>query len=122
MNETTTRPATGTEAVAAGVAWLNEQAPGWRAQVDLAPDAFDIEDPFSCVLAQVSRGQGWYNGNSITPYSTGVDRASIADDYIERRDWAQDHGFVTNWSAVDRGDDTWSSPGLTAAWRAQLGV
>lgn len=129
MDETTTRPATGTDAVALGVAWLNEQAPGWREQVDLSRDAFDIDDPYSCVLAQVARGQGWYDADvSSTPYGSGLDRAPIERDdfgyqlYSERRDWTQDHGFMARWDAVDNGDETWSSAGLSAGWRVALGV
>jgi hypothetical protein len=126
MDETTAVPATGTDAVALGVAWLNEQAPGWREQVDLSPDVFDIDDPYSCVLAQVSKGQGWYDAEKVTefgtPYGAGLNRAVIDDDdsYIERRDWTRNHGFMTNWVATDNGDDTWSSEGLTAGWRAAL--
>lgn len=126
MDETTAVPATGTDAVALGVAWLDEQAPGWREQIDLSPDAFDIDDPYSCVLAQVSKGQGWYDDavkvtEFGTPYGAGLNRAVGDDDsYSERRDWTRNHGFMANWSAADDGDPTWSPEGLTAGWRAAL--
>jgi hypothetical protein len=130
MDETTVRPATGTDAVALGVAWLDREAPGWRAQVDLSPDAFDMvdmDDPYNCVLAQVSRGQGWYDeaqeNEASTPYGAGLSRAiggDPYDSYSERGDWTRDHGFLANWEATDNGDDTWSSEGLTAGWRAAL--
>lgn len=37
--------------VLAGVAWLNEQRPGWFWQID--PESFDITDSTRCVLGQV---------------------------------------------------------------------
>jgi len=128
MDETTTRPATGTDAVALGMEWLDENAPGWRNNVD--PRQLDIDDPWSCVLAQVSKGQGWFAESEPegygTPYGVGLDRAPIARDeeghqtYSGRRDWTQDHGFMVNWDAVENGDATWSSGGLMAGWRAAL--
>lgn len=37
--------------VAAGAEWLDANAPGWEAQIDLS--SLDIEEPCNCVLGQV---------------------------------------------------------------------
>jgi|SRR5882757_1287790 len=46
-----TAPVQVSERVAAGVAWLDENVPGWPAKIDL--DELDMGSPSCCVLGQV---------------------------------------------------------------------
>lgn len=74
------------EDVMMGVAWLDEESPGWALKVDLS--TFDIIHARKCILAQVFEEGTW-----LEMYD---ERGAI---------WIGDHGFATGqmiWETIIR--------------------
>lgn len=85
--------------VAAGATWLDLNAPGWLAQIDLS--SLDIEEPCNCVLGQV------YGHYFSAPASARYADAGEGYSYL-----ADDRGF--NGPEEDM-------PALNSAWSVLIG-
>jgi hypothetical protein len=100
------------ERVAAGMALLDREVPGWVDRIDL--DRLDMAaagyslspgKECGCILAQIDATE---QPAGIGDYFDGRDRLALGVDYWELSDWSIDHGF--NASGESYRD-------LTEAWR-----
>jgi hypothetical protein len=99
MDNVTPRP-TVRERVAAGAAWLDQEAPEWREIVETGN--LDIMSGVSCVLGQVSVAMGWtWDYSGTTGYHGGIEHALGEDSPFgeEAAVWARVHGFL--WIAFE---------------------
>jgi len=82
--------------VAAGVAFLDDEAPGWRDKVD--PDTLDMSDTSNCIIGQIS-DDGWsyfmesygmfYGPSRNLQVLYGFESAQILEDWF-------DHSLAAN--------------------------
>lgn len=90
------------EAITRGMAWLDEQHPGWERKIDL--EKLNLIECRSCVLGQLT---GDY---FMELYRLFPDRDDDPDQ------WAKEHGF----SAGPPGTGREYYPPLTLAWKAAI--
>lgn len=111
----TTIEETAAKAVAAGMVWLDENAPGWRDKIDI--EALDVADCQLCVLGQI------YGDYSNAPPSARYGENAHWADADAAADWLApsrgfDHGWADRKATGDRSFLRYAN--LNEAWRKAL--